>query len=721
MKWIRLVWMVGLLAALLPGPARAEAVIPTATFGKVKEQASENVAFMLQTGDATFEPGPCDFPDTPAIATGMELECGWLTVPEAYNAPTGRTLRLAVAIIRSADPNPDPIPVIFLQGGPGGSTIDTYLQLIPLNPRLSALNRDVILFDQRGTLYSQPSLFCEETYQLGIDLLDADISDEEASRQYLDALGACRARLESEGVDLSAFDSLENAADVDALRRALGYDQVHLYGVSYGTLLALHVMRLFPEGLASVTIDSVMPTQVAAIEDQPRVIARGLDALFESCAADPGCSRAYPDLETVLYSQVDRLNADNARITLTNLETGGTYPALLDGDTVLSVVIQLMYATDLVPMIPRTIYQVRAGDYQVIETLLSNLVFDRSMSYGMFYSVWCAEEPELDLARLNLEAMPPQLADEMRASSEQYLQVCSIWDVQPLPADANAPVTSDIPTLVLSGAFDPVTPPEYAEQAAEGLSNAYSFVIPSGGHAQVTSGECQDSLFIQFMNDPTRAPDAACVADLQVNFSTPGALVPWPRLISLLNPQDTDLMLLLVYGLGTLFLLTAFVVYPLVWLTRWMRRPREAASLAGSAYGAGSGAPEAVYGPPGPYAPPSPPGKPFLYRLAPWLAALTGGMLLVFLVVAFAVALQMALANDNRILFGLPGTARPLFVLPLLSAVAVVLMLAGALMAWLRGAGSIWGRLYLTLLTLAGGASVLVLIAWEALQALFLQ
>lgn len=715
-----------IIAALLAfppalfAPATAAAAASTVSV-QAADTAGSDYAPPGQGSLPRFDPAPCDFPETPSLTQGLLLECGWLTVPEEHSNPSGPTIQLAVAIIRSQVENPDPIPVVFLQGGPGGSTIDLYLQLIPLNPRLSQLNRDIILFDQRGTLYARPSLFCEETYQLGIDLLNVDLPDEEYDAMYLDALRACRRRLAAEGVNLSAFDSFENAADVDALRRALGYDQVHLYGVSYGTLLALHVLRDYPEGLASVTIDSVVPPQINSIPDQPRVINRGLEALFAACAADAACSRAYPNLRDVFYQQVDKLNENPVSIRVTDYADGRQYPALLDGDTVLYLVIQMLYSTDLIPLIPRAIYQVRAGEYRVVETILSNVVFDRSMSYGMFYSVWCAEEADFDPADVVLEGLPPQLYDEERNSAALFIEACELWDVEPLGDAADAVVTGSVPALVLSGEFDPVTPPEYAEMAAQSLDNAYVYVVPRGGHAQVASGECQDSIFIQFLNDPNRPPDASCLEEEQIVFSTPGALVVMPKAIDLLNPQGTNLLMLALYALALLFLLTAVVVYPVVWLVRLLQRPAAPSAAPPAPYApANYGAPAAAYAAPVPVQTAAPRRKPFLYRLSPWLAALAAILLLVFILVVYGIAVQMALANDNRILFGLPGSARPLFLLPLLVAVSVLLMWAGAFIAWTRRAGSVWGRLYLSLLALAGVVCVAALVWFGALQALFL-
>lgn len=662
----------------------------------------------IQAQDGTrFYPGPCSFSETTDLSglTGGKLvmQCGKLTVPARHADPNGPSLQLSVAVLKSTAANPQPDPVFFLQGGPGGSTIDTYLQLIPLDKRLHGLDRDIVLFDQRGTLYATPNLFCQEAYDETIRELNLDLTKEDANTRYEGALKSCRDRLTSNGADLSWFNSLENAADIESLRLALGYGKINLYGVSYGTQLALHYMRLYPQSLRSAIIDSVIPPQISAVADQPEVLNHGLETIFAACAADAACSRAYPNVKQVFYDQVARLNSTKAHISLTDYKTSTVYPTLLDGDTVLSAVIQMLYATDLLPLIPRTVYQVRAGDYSAIEKILSNVVFSKTLSDGMFYATYCAEEGQFDPAKVNYQGLPGALLDQEKRSTQQFVDTCAVWAVKALPASASDPVQSDVPTLVLAGNFDPVTPPTYAQEAAKTLTHSYLFVMPDGGHGALTSGACQDSLFLQFLADPTRSPDGACVAQQKMVFNTPGALVVLPNLISLINPKGGELALMGVFLAGLLFLLTAVIIYPLVWLVRLARRPAPAPAME---YGS--------------TAEPARLERPFLYRLAPWLAGFTGPMLLAFIIVIYGVTMKLVLSNDNRILFGLPGSARPLFVLPVLAVIFIALMLAGALAAWARRAGSVWGRLYLSLLVLAGAACAVALFAFGLVQALFL-
>lgn len=667
----------------------------------------------------SFTPADCMFQILPGgLVEGVTVECGYITVPEEYANPDGPTIQLAVAILRSSDPNKKPDPLVMLQGGPGGSTIDTYTQILPSQKRLPD-NRDVVLFDQRGTLYSEPALSCPEMLQLSIDTLDQDLSDEESYRLGMKALEDCRARLVSEGVNLNAYNSLENAADVESLRQALGYEQINLYGVSYGTLLALHVMRSHPQGLRSVIIDSVVPTQTNFMINAPKTQDRAFDALFEACNKDSACSINYPNLRDVFYQLVDELNAKPETIQLTDFETQKTYAALFDGDSLMSIIFQMMYNSDILPFLPRVVYEVRGGNWDFVARIASVVVFDRTMSYGMYYSVVCSEDADFTLEDYDLSGLPAQIVAMEDDSAQFILDACKMWNVEMLDPSVDDPVSSDIPTLVLTGAFDPITPPEYAREAAKTLSNSYLVEFPAGAHGAVGSSECADNILLGFLDDPNQAPDTSCVEkNSTIQFSTPASAIELPVLIKLFNLQDGTLPQAVIFIIGLLFLLTALLIYPIVWLARLLQGKPKPAPVA-NPY-------DPMIGYPMPAQPdertlgsaPRPARKPLLYRLAPWTAVAAALSLLVFIVVVIGVAFNLAMANDTTILIGLPGSTRPLFILPVLALIAVIAMFAGALAAWLKGAGSVWGRLYLTLLAFAGLACLAILGIWGMLSVL---
>jgi pimeloyl-ACP methyl ester carboxylesterase len=169
------------------------------------------------------------------------------------------------------------------------------------------------------------------------------------------ALLECRERLASEGVNLAAYNSAENAADLNDLRRALGLAAWNLYGISYGTRLALTAIRDFPQGLRSVVIDSVYPPQVSLFADIPANGARAFGVLFDECAADAICAAAYPNLGSVFFDLVDRFNTDPVTFKV-KLHSGETYDVLLNGDGLMGLTFQSLYATSLLPYLPRLIF-----------------------------------------------------------------------------------------------------------------------------------------------------------------------------------------------------------------------------------------------------------------------------------------------------------------------------------------------------------------------------
>ncbi len=654
-----------------------------------------------------YESGPCQFDPVMGWVEGTNYECGVLTVPEQYEDPTGPTIRLDVVTIFSQAADKQPDPLVMLQGGPGGSTIYTYTQILPNSKTLPG-NRDIILFDQRGTLYADPNLSCPEFLDLTIRTLDQDLSTEESNQMALDTLEQCRTRLESEGVNLNAFDSLENAADIESLRQAMGFDQINLYGVSYGTLLALHYMRGYPQSLRSVILDSVVPTQTNYLVGAAQTENRAFEALFTACSQDPNCGADYPDIREVFYSLVDRLNAEPVEIEVTDLiNTGQKYTALIDGDTVLSMIFQMLYSTELIPFLPRTIYDIRDGDYSFFARIMGVFVFDDSVSYGMYYSVLCAEDADFTTSDVDLSGLPDQLKAYEEGSAEYMLEACRLWNVETLGPAVDEPVQSSVPTLLLTGHFDPITPPEYARLAAQSLSNSYLYEFPAGGHGELTSNDCADNIMLQFLDDPTQEPDAACLQqESGPEFLTHATLVPLPILSKLLNLEGSTGLEALFYLLALLVLGSALLVYPLAGLVRLFKgKPREVIPAPGQDMGIMGAEPA--------------PSRPWFYRLAPWSGFSAALVLFVFTVILIVISVNLALENDFTILFGFPGTSRPLFLLPPLALGLTLLMLAGAVTGWASKAGSIWGRLYLTLVTLAALACIVILAAWGMVTAAF--
>lgn len=474
-----------------------------------------------QSSIPRFETSPCQFDLPDGQVEGETVDCGYLIVPENRADPASPTIKLAVAIFRSTDPNPGP-PMIRLDGGPGGHSVGVVGEL-PSTPSL--LERgDLILLDQRGVGLSEPSLRCPEEVQFTLDTLATPLSLDEEAGLISTALQTCYDRLAAEGINLSAYNSTENAADVRDLWQTLGYEAVNLYGVSYGTRLALTVMRDHPDGIRSVILDSAFPLQANLYVDTGASSERAFTLLFDACANDSACNEAFPNLKKRFFNTIDALNAEPVTIDITSFATGDTYEWLMTGDDFYHLMFNSLYATEIIGLIPAIIDLTEGGEYTLASLLAGVLILDFNIDFGMYLSVQCVEEVPFQ-TQTDIDAAHRLLAPGFRLLEERdpfnIIDACSIWQVNAAAASENEPVSSDIPTLVVAGQFDPITPPDYGRQTAAALNQSYFFEFPGAGHGVFDSSYCPLNITLAFLDDPTTPPDGSCISDMQLEYLIP--------------------------------------------------------------------------------------------------------------------------------------------------------------------------------------------------------
>ena len=470
------------------------------------------------TPNVTFRSTRCPFHPGDGIVDGQTVRCGYVAVPENRSNPNGAKVQLAVAIFKSPHVQHDPYPVVRLEGGPGGPSLDNWANAITSeNYARFVFNHDLIMFDQRGTGYSTPSLKCPETLQFQFETLDKHLSASNYERLQLQALRTCHDRLVRSGIDLNAFNSLENAADVHDLILALGYRQANLYGVSYGTRLALTTMRLFPSVVRGVVLDSVYPPQKNRT-DLPGAAQRAFRVLFQGCAADAHCNHLYPHLDSVFYRLITELNASPARFQTTDATTNKSYNVVMTGDDFVFVLFSALYATPIIPVLPQMIFQVRDHNSTLLSQIYGVVEFDDTFSDGMFYSDECSEDWDF-LKHQDIAAAMQGITLRIQPALQDDLQLeydaCRQWHVQQSPIAQKQPVVSDIPTLVLSDEYDPITPPANGKLAAQTLKNSYYFLFPGLGHGAEYNSPCVNSIISAFDDTPTQKPSAACVAGME--------------------------------------------------------------------------------------------------------------------------------------------------------------------------------------------------------------
>ncbi|MEM7532568.1 MAG: alpha/beta fold hydrolase [Chloroflexota bacterium] len=483
--------------------------------------------------DNFFE-NDCPFELAVLDITEAELTCGFLLVPENRNVPDSLELELAVAIVHSKN-NPKPDPILYLEGGPGGSALTGIDSWIDTSLRD---DRDIILIDQRGTGYSFPGLHCEET----------DIED------TVQAAEDCRDSLLLEGIDLTQYHSANSAADIRDLRTALNIDQWNLLGISYGTRLALTVMRDYPEGIRSVVIDSVYPPNVDAYTEQAKTNADAVMALLAGCAADDYCNGAYPDLATRFYKMLDNLYLYPVYVDEVLGSDVVDEEEMLDDAAIISWLVNSLYDTSTIPTLPSLLSTAADGDYAPLMEVIYGMGEEEDEGYqgrfryqamgyqtmghqamgyqtddeewlsdasGMFNSVECHEEipfSNYEAGQALVADYPIELVDPLLRDMGDLFNICEIWgagEAQPIEDEA---VVSDLPTLILVGEYDPVTPPSWGKVAAKTLRQHTYVEVPRGGHSLIDAGDCPLDIIQTFITNPTESPDISCVESMILEF-----------------------------------------------------------------------------------------------------------------------------------------------------------------------------------------------------------
>lgn len=648
MTWLRrsLIGMMLVLSSLVP---------------LVRATAAQDTLAPADLSDVTLQPNGCAFlvqgDDDPRERLG-DIACGTLDVPENWSSLEGRRIQIGYLVLKSTAAQPMPDPVVFLAGGPGSSPLTSAEVWSRFFAGLRE-DRDVVFFDQRGTRLSSP-LRCEAytrmmalslppevdpsagelaTTSYPADLTDPDVILQKARDQYGPAALACAQQLTREGVDLTQYTSIASANDAVALVKALGYDEYNLYGISYGTRLALEVMRNHDgSGLRSVVLDSTYPPEVRTYEQLAVSTHEVALRLFSDCERDPTCNAAFPDLKQRFVTLLTQLRASPV--------IAGDGTAITDRDLI-NIMHSLTGRVEIVPYVPLLLSELERGDDTTYRGIMSGTLFmpapvpaepgatpqpagesgvspdietlqdlssarnfvlalhtqlatqadqdldqvtqslleldakahDRSslrevidgafpgpehketratfrsaidamsdseieavyagivraitlddsriagQTVAQYYSIECNERMPFqsfaDTVANTQRLEIPDLALGKPESLAKVFAICEQWPSGQAPDVEHDPVASEVPTLILAGAYDNLTPITWNKSAFVNLPNAVFVIAPMSGHAAITYSTCAGQIAHAFMADPVAPPDTTCFVDLQPQWVLP--------------------------------------------------------------------------------------------------------------------------------------------------------------------------------------------------------
>jgi pimeloyl-ACP methyl ester carboxylesterase len=437
---------------------------------------------------------PINVPDNASI------ECGIFTTLEDYSNPDGNTIRTRIIIIHSRNGNPSKEAMLFTEGGPGYSSLSSVWWLTGSG---FADQRDIVILEQRGNKYADPRLDCG--FSVWWD-------ETEGQTPCLDSL-------RQRGIALEHYTAASIAADINALKQTLAYENWLLYGTSYSTRLMQLVMANYSENVRGVVLQSTNPiTDTRYLHDSEHV-ARVLQIMFDDCAADPACAKAYPNLENRFWELVQKLNDDPVELEMKFPGTSERFTQEVTGYSLISWMVEGTFYRPSYPAfatayMPLLIDKLSAGNTNLLYPWADYTISkwgDDDFSWALYLVINCQDDASsvtLDMVDA-LATKYPELDGYVRHRDE--LEICAAWGLDPAPPLATETVASHIPTLVMAGRYDPITPPEWSRTALVNLTNVTVVEFPASGHSVYTDNPCAIQITSAFLDNPNKKPDLNCV------------------------------------------------------------------------------------------------------------------------------------------------------------------------------------------------------------------
>jgi len=447
---------------------------------------------------------------------GTKARCGTMLRPENPDNPGSPNIEIRVAVVPALTLAPETDPFVPIAGGPGQGSVEFYLMIRNALEKVRR-NRDILLVDQRGTGESSR--------------MDCPIDDDallfETEFTLDDTLEYVTECLDELPHDPRYFTTSVAVTDLEAIREALGYTQLNLYGVSYGSRVAQHFARRYPESTRTVVIDGVVPPQAALGPEIATESQKAVDNILARCVEDAGCNERFPDIDATFERVVAQLREAPVDVTVPHPNTGRLQDVTFGPGQLAGAVRLLIYSPNTIALLPLFIHEAGEGNFVPLASqfMLTAISMRDALALGMHNAVMCTEDvPFLDRTTIDVDAIAATYMGTFQLEALEAM--CETWPEGPIDPEFKVPVATDIPFLLLSGDADPITPPRYAEMAAVDLGNATHLVGKHQGHGQITVG-CVGRIVSDFVTtaDPagldTECMERSFVTPFFLDFSGP--------------------------------------------------------------------------------------------------------------------------------------------------------------------------------------------------------
>jgi pimeloyl-ACP methyl ester carboxylesterase len=450
---------------------------------------------------------PCEVPGTSAGAKDKAL-CGTFQVFEDRERKAGRKIALKIVVYPATSTDKAPDPLFYIPGGPGSSATEDAPYVAQQMAKIRE-HRDLVFLDQRGTGGSNP--------------LNCNFFDPQNLQSYLGdyfplpGVRKCREELEPQA-SLKLYTTEIAADDLEDVHRALGYEKINIIGGSYGTRMAQVFLKRHPASARAIILHGVSPTNQFMPRDFPQHTERALNGVITECAADKDCHEAFPNLEAEKKSVLEKLLRGPVDVDLKRADLNGTIRISLSRDLVAEAIRYMLYQPAAASRIPLFIHLAAQGN--LVPLAKAAIDYRRNLvasgSNGMYLSVTCAEDlPLIKPGEGERNGTNTFLGDYRL---RQQRAACALWPRGKIPADYAQPTVSDVPVLILTGQWDPVTPPVYGDTAAKHLSHSLHIIVPHGGHGfgGLSGLNCLDNLIASFVEKgSTVGLDTSCVSAIK--------------------------------------------------------------------------------------------------------------------------------------------------------------------------------------------------------------